>query len=123
MKQEGFETPFRLHAEKDVFERRQKIDLVLGEDEVLVEIKVEPDYPGVNKPVVFSTMKEACGSGSVEEDLKKIEKYCERGKHAHFIMIDEDGRHAKKIPGNWNTLDVKGKKSYFLHVYCEPQSS
>jgi len=124
MKQEEFERPFELHAEKDVFKRRQKIDLVLGHDEVLVELKVEPDYPGVNKPVVFSTIKEACGSGgSVEEDLKKIENYSERGKHAHFVMIDEDGRHAKKIHGNWNLLDVKGKKSYFLHVYYKPQGS
>jgi hypothetical protein len=124
MNQKGFEKPFKLHAEKDVFKRRQKIDLVLGDDEVLVEIKVEPDYPGVNKPVVFSTIQEACGSGgSVEEDLKKIKNYAEKGKHAHFIMLDEDGRHAKKILGNWNTLDVKGKRSYLLHVYNKPQAS
>jgi hypothetical protein len=124
MSQKGFEKPFKLHAEKDVFKRQQKIDLVLGDDGVLVEIKVEPDYPGVNKPVVFSTIQEASGSGgSVEEDLKKIKNYAEKGKHAHFIMLDEDGRHAKKILGNWNTLDVKGKRSYLLHVYNKPQAS
>lgn len=85
---------------------------------------MEPDYPGVNKPVVSSTIKEACGSGgSVEEDLKKIETYAKRGKHAHFIMVDEDGRHAKKIHENWNILDVKGKRAYFLHVYNKPRAS
>jgi len=124
MQQKGFETPFKIHAEKDVFKRRQKIDLVLGDNEVLVEIKVEPDYPGVNKPVVFTTIKEACGSGgSVEEDLGKIKEYSEKRKHAHFIMIDEDGRHAGKICRNWKTLDVKGRKSYFLHVYSKPKGS
>ena len=98
MSQKGFEKPFKLHAEKDVFKRGQKIDLVLGDDEVLVEIKVEPNHPGVNKPVVFSAIQEACGSGgSVEEDLKKIKNYAEKGKHAHFIILDEDGRHAKKF--------------------------
>ena len=123
MKKEGFAPPFLIHVEKDVFERRRKIDMVLGANDVLVEMKLEPDYPRVNKPVVFSTTKEAGGKGygSVEEDLLKIEDYAKKGKHAHFIMIDEDGRHAQKISGNWKKVNVGGKIRYLLHVYLSPE--
>ncbi len=120
MRSKGFKTPLKVYAERGVFEKRRKIDLVLGSDEVLVELKAEPDYPGVSKPVVFSTIREAAGVGSVEEDLKKIEEYAKRGKHAHFIMIDEDGRHAKKIPGNWESTIKEGRRRYWLHVHRKP---
>lgn len=84
---------------------------------MLVELKMEPDYPGVSKPVVFSTRKESGGIGSVEEDLEKINAYAKRGKHAHFFMIDEDGRHVRKVPGNWKAVIVKGKRCYYIHEY------
>jgi len=121
MDERSFPTPIKLYAEKGVFSKHSKVDLVLGDDEVIVELKVEPDYPGVSKPVVFSTKTETAGSGSVEGDLEKIEEYAKRGKHAHFLMIDEDGRHAKKIPGEWKTVHVKGKTSYYLHKYVSPE--
>lgn len=54
MKQENLTRPYKIHAKKDMFKKRQKVDLVLGENEVLIEIKLELDYSGVNKPVVFS---------------------------------------------------------------------
>jgi len=120
MEERNFPYPLRLFAEKDVFNRRSKVDLVLGNNEVLVELKVEPDYPGVNKPVVFSTKAEAAGSGSVEDDLEKIEEYAKKGKHAHFLMIDEDGRHARKVSGGWKT--IQGKRSCYLHKYAQPES-
>jgi len=120
MEERNFPYPLRLFAEKDVFNRRSKVDLVLGNNEVLVELKAEPDYPGVNKPVVFSTKTEAAGSGSIEGDLEKIEEYAKKGKHAHFLIIDEDGRHTRKVPGDWK--GVPGKKSYYLHKYIQPKS-
>jgi len=120
MEERNFPYPLKLFSEKDVFDRRSKVDLVLGYNEVLVELKVEPDYPGVNKPVVFSTKTEAAGSGSVEGDLEKVEKYAKKGKHAHFLMIDEDGRHTTKVPGEWKT--IQGKRSYYLHKYVQPKS-
>jgi hypothetical protein len=97
------------------------VDLVLGNDEVLVELKLEPDYPGVSKPVVFSTKKEAAGSGSIESDLEKIDEYSRKGKSAHFLMIDEDGRHLRRIAGGqWKTiyLELNGSKKlvHYLHV-------
>ena len=120
MEERDFPLPLKLFAEKSVFSKRGKVDLVLGDDEVLVELKLEPDYPGVNKPVVFSTKTEAAGSGSVESDLEKIEKCAQKGKHAHFVMIDEDGRHVRKIATKeWKAIPIRRgqrkKLSHYLH--------
>lgn len=122
MKERNFPYPLKLFAEKSVINKRKKVDLVLGDDEILIELKVEPDYPGVSKPVVFSTKRESGDYGSVEEDLEKIKEYATRGKHAHFFMIDEDGRHARKIPEEWKIIQAKGKKSYYLHKYLAPKT-
>lgn len=122
MVERNFSYPLKLHAEKGVINKRQKVDLVLGDDEILIELKVEPDYPGVSKPVVFSTRRESGGYGSVEEDLEKIKEYARRGKHAYFFMIDEDGRHTRKIPGEWKTIQTKGKRSYYFYKYIAPKT-
>ena len=121
LQERGFSYPLRLYTEKSVFTKRSKTDLVLGDNEILVELKLEPDYPGVSKPVVFSTKREAGGPGSVEGDLEKIEEYARKGKCAHFVMIDEDGRHVSRVAtGKWKTISVKrllGKKlSHYLHI-------
>lgn len=121
LQERGFPYPLRLYTEKSVFTRRSKIDLVLGDNEILVELKLEPDYPGVSKPVVFSTKREAGGPGSVEGDLEKIEEYARKGKCAHFVMIDEDGRHVSRVATEkWKTISIKrglGKKlSHYLHI-------
>lgn len=120
MEREEFVTPFMIHTEREVFTKRKKIDLVLGNDDVLVLFKLEPDYPSVSKPVVFNTIREAGGSGSIELDLEKIEAYAAQGKYAHFVMLDEDGMHTKKIKGDWKEITVRGKKRYWLHVYLKP---
>jgi hypothetical protein len=122
MEQRNFSCPLKLLAERGIFSRHTKVDLVLGDDEVLIELKVEPDYPGVSKPVVFSTKAEAAGSGSVENDLEKVEEYARKGKHAHFLMIDEDGRHARKVHEKWKAIQVRGKRSWYLHKYAAPKS-
>ena len=121
MEERSFPFPLKLYADRSVFSKRSKVDLVLGDNEILVEMKLEPNYPGVNKPVVFSTKSEAAGSGSVEGDLEKIEKYARKGKCAHFVMIDEDGRHVRRIATEkWKTIPVKRgqrkKPSHYLHV-------
>lgn len=122
MTERSFPYPLKVFAEKGVIDKRKKVDLVLGNDEVLIELKAEPNYPGVSKPVVFSTKRESGGYGSVEEDLEKIKEYAKRGKHAHFLMIDEDGRHQRKIPEEWKVIRVSEKKSYYLHKYLNPIS-
>ena len=121
MEERGFPFPLKLYAEKSVFSRRKKVDLVLGDNEIFVELKLEPDYPRVSKPVVFSTRREAGGPGSVEDDLEKIEKYASKGKFAHFVMIDEDERHINRIAlGKWkkisNRLSYRNRPIYYLHV-------
>jgi len=120
MERDLFKCPLKIYCERGVFSKRSKADLVLGDDEVLVEFKLEPDYPGVSKPVVFSTIKEAGGSGSVELDLEKIDDYANKGKQAHFVMLDEDGRHTRKINGEWTDMIVRGKNRYWLQVYRKP---
>jgi len=121
MEEHSFPYPLKLYTERGVFSRQSKVDLVLGDDEVLVELKVESDYLGVSKPVVFSTKAEAAGSGIVEGDLEKIGEYSKKGKHAHFLMIDEDGRHVRKVHEKWKTLKVTGKTSCYLHNYVGPK--
>jgi len=121
MEEREFPYPLKLYAEKSVFSKHVKVDLVLGDDEILVELKLEPDYPGVSKPVVFSTKRESGGYGSVEDDLEKIEEYARKGKCAHFVMIDEDGRHVTRIATEkWESIYVKldGPKmlSHYLHI-------
>ena len=121
MEERDFPRPLKLYVEKSVFSKHAKVDLVLGNDEVLVELKLEPDYPGVSKPVVFSTKREAAGSGSIESDLDKIEEYSRKGKSAHFLMIDEDGRHVEKLGRrHWKPIYVKlngpRKLVHYLHV-------
>jgi hypothetical protein len=116
MEERGFPTPFKLYSEKSVFSKHVKVDLVLGDDEILVELKLEPEYPGVSKPVVFTT-----GAGSVENDLEKIQEYARKGKCAHFLMIDEDERHVQKIASEkWAPIYVKlndpKKLSHYLHM-------
>ena len=123
MEIDSFRGPMKIYCERGVFSKRSKVDLVLGDDDVLVEFKLETDYPGVSKPVVFSTIKEAGGSGSVELDLEKIDDYANKGKHAHFVMLDEDGKHARKIDGEWKEMTVRGEERFWLQVYRKPKKA
>jgi hypothetical protein len=120
MERDVFKCPLKIQCERRVFSKRSKVDLVLGDDEVLVEFKLEPDYPGVSKPVVFSTIKGAGNRGSVERDLEKVDGYAYKGKQAHFVMLDEDGMHARKIKGEWKEMNVRRKNRYWLKVYRKP---
>jgi hypothetical protein len=124
LQEAGFEQPFKIYAERSVFNSRRKIDLVLGNNEVLVEMKIEPNYQGVKKPYSFTLIKSAGKSGnSVEKDLKKIQYYATEGKWGHFIMIDEDGRHfrhpfLKNV--NWEEVHIQGKIVHYFHAFYEP---
>jgi hypothetical protein len=40
MEERDFPRPLKLHFEKSVFSKHAKVDLVLGDDEVLVELKL-----------------------------------------------------------------------------------
>lgn len=111
MEIEKFETPYKIHVNKSLFTPRRKTDLVLGHDEVAIEIKLEPDYPGVSKPVAFRE--------EVEKDITKLDESLRQGvKHAHFVMIDEDGFHKRnpRIREKWKSIKVRGRERYHLLI-------
>jgi len=120
---ERAETPYKIHIEKSITSPHRKTDLVLGNDEVAIEIKFEPDYPSMpksRKPVTF--VRKLDGSGSIESDVEKLSEYKKLGvRHVHLVMIDEDESHKNKIRkhlqiDNWKTLEVNGRKSYSLII-------
>jgi hypothetical protein len=124
LKQNCFPHPLQVYAERGVFEKRKKIDLVIGDNEVLVELKFEPDAAVGGEGRVFTTIKDAggLGYGSVEEDLQKIEKYAKKGKHGHFVMIDETGYHSSKIVSSkWIQINKGKRQAFLLHIYAKPE--
>jgi len=38
-------------------------------------------------------------------------------------MLDEDGKHARTINGEWKEMTVRGKKRYWLQVYRKPTTA
>ena len=115
MKKNDFEKPYQIFTEKSILNRRQKTDLVLG-NEVAAEIKFEADYPGVSKPVVFRE--------EVEKDINRLSAFINKGyRNAFFIMIDEDGTHMRnpRIKENWKEINVKGKRKNAFYLSVERQ--
>ena len=86
MKQNGFPQPLQVHVERGVFEKRKKIDLVIGDNEVLVELKFEPDVSVGGEGRVFTTINDAggLGYGSVEEICRKW-KNMQREENMHIL--------------------------------------
>ena len=89
MRQNSFHLPLQVYAERGVFGKRSKVDLVLGNNEVLVELKFEPVWAVGGQGRVFTTIKDAggIGCGSVEEDLLKIQKYAQG---TYFFTFSHD---------------------------------
>ncbi len=115
--------PLKLYTEKSVFNNKfRKVDLVLGDYEVFVELKLEPIYPGVPTPVIFSWESE--GSTSIEGDLKKVKYFASIGKCAHFIVFDEEGSHARKMNREpWISTSLRNRevqKVHYMHVKYAP---
>ena len=109
MRAQNFPIPYKIYVERSILSKHKKTDLVLGEDDVAVEMKFEPDYPSVNKPVAFRE--------EVEKDIEILAEYIKKGmKYAHFVMIDEDGSHARnpRIREKWKTIYSGNKKCYCL---------
>jgi hypothetical protein len=123
MNEKNFPLPLQIFAERGVFGKRSKVDLVLGKDEVLVELKFEPVWEVGGQGRVFTTIKSAggMGCGSIEEDLYKIEHYANNGTHAHFVMVDENGWHSQRIlKEKWERVNSPKGKTVLLHVYEKP---
>jgi hypothetical protein len=116
-------SPYPLHANWKLAARppelaRAKFDLILGQDEVVVEIKFEADYPGVSKPVCFPR--------EIAKDVARLELARQHGvRTGLLIMIDEDGTHRRNlrkyvsVPLDWRELQrVDGRPSYLLELRC-----
>ena len=104
--------PLPLHACRSIHTPREKPDLVIGEKEIAIELKVEADYPGVSKPVVFPE--------DVWKDLHRLHRYCAERivSRGYFLMLDEDGSHARRpeTRGMWRDVHRGGKRSNWLFL-------
>lgn len=107
-----FPKPYRIHTNYSVLTPREKIDLVLGDNEVLVELKFEPDYigmPKTRKPVVLNE--------DIVRDFQRMERYASNGfPFCYAIILDEDGLHRR----TWYDLDwhkqLQGRRNVHLLV-------
>jgi len=81
---------------------------------IAVEIKFEANYPGVSKPVVFST--------EAAKDIERLLNLKKAGlSYCHFVFLDEDGTHYRNfnkytpMPVTWHPLN-QNKLSNLLHL-------
>lgn len=107
--------PSPLHANLSLVSPREKIDLVIGR-ECIMELKVEADYPGVTKPVVFPE--------DVWKDLKRLNRYVQEKtvEQAYFLMLDQDGSHARRreTAGLWEHASAAKKPAHWLFLVFPP---
>jgi len=107
----NFSKPFEIKTNFGLFSTKQKIDLVLGDGDVTLEIKYEPDnstIPLGRRPVVLPE--------NVIKDLEKISEYSQKGvEFSYFLFLDEDGQHFRRFPDlPWEILRTDKKNAYFL---------
>ena len=90
MRDRNFDQPYEIHVNHSVRSAQEKIDMVLGDGEVLIELKFEPDYPELpnsKKPVVFKKDIE-------KEDFERMGRYAQLGyRYCYALVLDEDGIH------------------------------
>ena len=104
-------SPFALHCDAAPFDPRERVDMLLGENEVAVMIMLEPDYPGLaveQKPRVFSD--------DIERSFERMRDLCARGvPHGYVIILDEDGTHLRGFPNAaWQKLNTGQREVYLL---------
>ena len=108
MIEQGFEQPYQIHVNYSVQSAREKIDLALGQNEVLAELKLEPDYPELpasRRPVVFTE--------DIVKDLDRMRRYAQQGyPYCYVLALDEAGFHRRRLPKR--RRDFPGKPPYPL---------
>lgn len=106
-----FQQPYKIHANYGLKSTaREKIDLVLGDNDVLVELKYEPDnreLPQSKRPVVLKA--------DIERDFERMERHAQQSwPHCFVLLFDEDGQHLRRYNDlNWRKLR-QGRKEAFL---------
>jgi len=120
--------PLKLHVDKPTSISVIKniiVDLTLGDDEVLVEVKLEPDYLGQaksQKPVTNQTTKvinnevarlvglddTISSVKEIEYDFLKAMAYRQKGVlHSYVLCVDEDGYLRKNLAKSFITPQMK----------------
>ena len=103
-----FEYPYKIHVDIRPFPHKiNKIaDLILGDNEVVVEIKFLKSGESATTEITKKATKDV---------VDKLVKYIKQGaKYAFFIMVDENGHSKRRIWGKWTTSKIRENKSYFL---------
>jgi hypothetical protein len=100
-----------LHCGVELSSPRDKVDLMLGSQEVVALVRLEPDYPGLSpsqKPFVFSD--------DIQRDFAHLRELCQGGiPHGFAIVLDEDGRHLQALPtAPWRRLTNDGREAFLL---------
>jgi hypothetical protein len=116
--QRGFEQPYQIHVNYSVHSVREKIDLALGENEVLVELKLEPDYPELarsRRPVVFTE--------DIARDIDRMRRYAQQGyPHCYVLALDEAGIHHRALGDyEWQVLRRGEGEAYLLVHAFNPE--
>jgi hypothetical protein len=111
----SYPTPFKIHSEKECL--GNNVDLMLGDDEVLVELKFEPNWKITND-------QGRVNLADCEADVKKIKSYSNNGKHAHFVMIDDNMDYPyfnTRIENEKDWERIGTTNSLILHKYLKPK--
>jgi hypothetical protein len=100
-----------VHCGVELSSPRDKVDLMLGSQEVVALVRLEPDYPGLSpsqKPFVFSD--------DIQRDFAHLRALCQGGIPFGFaVVLDEDGRHLQALPtAPWRKLSNGGREVYLL---------
>jgi hypothetical protein len=100
-----------VHCGVELSPPRDKVDLLLGSNEVVALVRLEPDYPGLpltQKPFVFSD--------EIQRDFDHLRTLCQGGiPHGFAVVLDEDGRHLQALPTvPWRKLTNGEREAYLL---------
>lgn len=109
----GLPRNIHINQRHKLLDSKKKVDLYVNE-ELTVEIKFEPDFPGVSKPVVFDT--------EVRKDIERVQYINDNGEKGYFLFIDEDGQHYRNSmkryginQAEWRIVEDERKK-YILII-------
>ena len=100
-----------VHCGVELSSPRDKVDLMLGSQEVVALVRLEPDYPGLSpsqKPFVFSD--------DIQRDFAHLRVLCQGGiPYGFAVVLDEDGRHLQALPtAPWRRLSNGVREAYLL---------
>lgn len=106
-----------IHLDKRLPGLADEVSLVLGAEEVVAEIRLEPDYAGLSpedKPTLFSE--------DIEADFQRLRAFAEQGiPHTYAIILDEDGCHVRRFPSvPWRRIGGSQRSAHLLVRHYGP---